>query len=118
MILYILIYSVLGYINEAETAGSTILLDGRTWMSAEKPGCWFGPTIILHANSSDPAMQQEIFGPILSVYLANSKEEAIHIENNNPYGMYIYVIYYDVLYILITFLIHRVVQLIIFSINN
>jgi hypothetical protein len=45
-----------------------------------------GPTIILHTNPNDRAMKEEIFGPVLSVYCASSWDEAITIENGNPYG--------------------------------
>lgn len=31
-------------------------------------------------------MQDEIFGPVLSVYRVSTREEAIAIENANPYG--------------------------------
>jgi malonate-semialdehyde dehydrogenase (acetylating)/methylmalonate-semialdehyde dehydrogenase len=31
-------------------------------------------------------MQDEIFGPVISIYECKDKEEAIAIENGNPYG--------------------------------
>ena len=77
---------VIEYINEAEAAGCKILLDGRSWATERTAGYWVGPTIILHSNASDRAMKEEIFGPVLSVYCANSWDEAITIENSNPYG--------------------------------
>ena len=49
-------------------------------------GNWIGPTVILHSSSNDAAMQQEIFGPVLSVIRVNTWQEAIAIENANPYG--------------------------------
>lgn len=76
---------VLKYIDEAESNGAKVLLDGREW--AKSPtGFWVGPTIILHSNKGDRALHEEIFGPVLSVYQADSWEEAIAIENGNPYG--------------------------------
>ena len=77
---------MLSYIDEAEASGATVLLDGRSWAIAEEAGYWVGPTILLHKSSSDAAMQEEIFGPVLSVYYANTRDEAIKIENTNPYG--------------------------------
>ena len=76
---------VLKYISEAEASGAKILLDGRSWASREK-GFWVGPTIILHESKSDPALSEEIFGPVLSVINVGTWEEAIAIENANPYG--------------------------------
>lgn len=76
---------VLHYINDAEANGAKILLDGRSWATREK-GFWVGPTVILHSNREDKALKDEIFGPVLSVLRVSSREEAIAIENANPYG--------------------------------
>jgi malonate-semialdehyde dehydrogenase (acetylating)/methylmalonate-semialdehyde dehydrogenase len=76
---------ILQYINEAEEKGAKILVDGRSW-AKETKGFWIGPTILLHTNCQDPAMKEEIFGPVLSIYQVETFEEAIEIENNNPYG--------------------------------
>ena len=77
---------MLEYINEAEAAGCKILLDGRSWATERPTGYWVGPTIIMHTSSDDRAMREEIFGPVLSVYCANSWDEAIAIENSSAYG--------------------------------
>ncbi|CAH0488477.1 unnamed protein product [Peronospora farinosa] len=76
---------VLKYINEAEAAGTKILVDGRPW-SRESKGFWVGPTVLLHTNPKDAAMTDEIFGPVLSVYHVNSFDDALQIENSNAYG--------------------------------
>jgi len=77
---------VLKYINEAESSGVKVLLDGRSWATTRTEGFWVGPTVLLHSSASDAAMQDEIFGPVLSVLRVNTWEEAIEIENANPYG--------------------------------
>ena len=78
------------YIADSEKSGAKILLDGRSWLKNDKlkasGGYWIGPTVILHKAKTDKALHDEIFGPVLSVYVCNSKEEAIMIENGNPYG--------------------------------
>merc|ERR1712217_671105 len=57
---------IMRYINEAEQRdGAEILVDGRSW--AEKKGFWVGPTIMKHKSASDPAVREEIFGPVLSI---------------------------------------------------
>jgi len=78
---------IMSYIETAESDGAEILLDGRPWASMD--GCkgnWIGPTIIKHRQASDKTMKEEVFGPVLSVYFANSWEEAIAIENSSPFG--------------------------------
>lgn len=86
---------VLRFINEAEAGGATILLDGRKWAEPgflhqtyglPTGGWWVGPTVILHTNPADRALHEEIFGPVISILVCGSKEEAIQIENSNPYG--------------------------------
>lgn len=72
------------YISQAEQSKVEILLDGRSW--DREAGFWIGPTIILHKNKTDPALHDEIFGPVLSILVVESKEEAIQIENSSPYG--------------------------------
>ncbi|GAX11872.1 hypothetical protein FisN_20Lh071 [Fistulifera solaris] len=74
------------YIQEAtEQCGATLLLDGRTW-NQPGGGQWIGPTIVLHQSCNDAMMKEEVFGPCLSVYKCASWEEAIRIENANPFG--------------------------------
>jgi len=76
---------ILRYINEAERRdGAEILVDGRSW--AEKKGFWVGPTILKHKSKEDAAIKDEIFGPVLSIYEVATFDEAIAIENANPYG--------------------------------
>merc|ERR1712113_412148 len=76
---------ILRYINEAEARdGAEVMVDGRSW--SEKPGFWVGPTILKHKSKDDAAMKEEIFGPVLSIFQVDTLDEAIAIENSNPYG--------------------------------
>jgi len=83
---------IIRYIDEAEKGGAKILVDGRKWatnadnLEILSKGFWVGPTVILHENKADPALHDEIFGPVISILQVSSKEEAIQIENNSPYG--------------------------------
>jgi methylmalonic acid semialdehyde dehydrogenase len=76
------------YIDEAEAAGVKILVDGRKWTKSVNggKGYWVGPTVLLHTNPNDPAMKEEIFGPVISIYVCADREEAIRIENSSPFG--------------------------------
>lgn len=75
---------IISYIDDAEKTGVKILLDGRSWK--REMGYWVGPTILLHESSDDKAIKEEIFGPVISVYVCKSWEDAIRIENANPFG--------------------------------
>lgn len=76
------------YIAECESHGGRILLDGRAWTTDPRlqRGHFVGPTVLLHKSSREPAMQEEIFGPVLSLLVVDTLDEAIAIENANPYG--------------------------------
>lgn len=59
---------ILHYIDEAESKyGCKLLLDGRGWAKQNPNGFWVGPTVIMHNNKTDPALLDEIFGPVLSI---------------------------------------------------
>lgn len=77
---------IVGYINAAEKAGATILVDGRDATAEKTEGNWVRPTIILHNSTEEPGFKDEIFGPVLSVLQVKNFDEAIRIENANEYG--------------------------------
>jgi methylmalonic acid semialdehyde dehydrogenase len=78
---------ILRYINEAESRdGAQVLVDGRGWAAARPKGFWVGPTILWHGSPQDAACREEIFGPVLSMLRVDTFDEAIAIENSNPYG--------------------------------
>lgn len=78
---------IVGYIDRAEQEGVEILVDGRT---AEVPGHengWYvNPTILAGVEPDTACACDEIFGPVLSIIKVDTLEEAIAIENRNPFG--------------------------------
>merc|ERR1711957_9575 len=75
------------YITESkEKYGGELLVDGMTGWSHPEKGHWVGATVIKIKDRKDPAMHEEIFGPVLCIITVKSVEEAIEIENANPYG--------------------------------
>jgi malonate-semialdehyde dehydrogenase (acetylating)/methylmalonate-semialdehyde dehydrogenase len=76
-----------GYITRAEKAGNIILVDGRGAIVPEKEnGSYVGPTLIDGVVPGSESACDEIFGPVLSIIKVNTLDEAIAIENSNPYG--------------------------------
>ena len=76
-----------GYIDRAEAAGYKILVDGRGAIVAGKEnGTYVGPTLIEGVPAGAECACDEIFGPVLSIIQVNTLDEAIAIENSNPYG--------------------------------
>ena len=75
------------YITEAETQGATILVDGRNAIvKGKEDGYYVGPTVIDHVTPDMSVAKEEIFGPVISIIRAKDIDEALAIENANPYG--------------------------------
>ncbi len=76
------------YIDQAERDGAKIAIDGRDASVPEKKknGNYIGASMIDGITPDSPAAREEIFGPVLSVLHTRTLDEAIAIENANPYG--------------------------------
>ncbi|MFT5144484.1 MAG: malonate-semialdehyde dehydrogenase (acetylating)/methylmalonate-semialdehyde dehydrogenase [Rhodothermales bacterium] len=77
-----------GYLERAEEGGASLILDGRQNVAADAPagGRFLGASIIDHAQPDHEASCEEIFGPTLTIIRCDTLEEALAIENANPYG--------------------------------
>jgi malonate-semialdehyde dehydrogenase (acetylating)/methylmalonate-semialdehyde dehydrogenase len=75
------------YITEAEKQGAKVLVDGRNAIVEGKEGGFYvGPTVIDYVTPDMSIAKEEIFGPVISIIRANDVDEALAIENANPYG--------------------------------
>lgn len=75
------------YITQAEKDGATILVDGRnTKVAGKEGGTYVGPTVIDYVTPDMSVAKEEIFGPVISIMRTNTVDEALAIENANPYG--------------------------------
>lgn len=76
-----------GYISRAAEGGAKVRLDGRgVVVPGKESGNYVGPTLIDGIKPTDESANDEIFGPVLSVLRVKTLDEAIEIENRNPYG--------------------------------
>lgn len=75
------------YITEAEQQGAKVLVDGRSpKVEGKENGTYVGPTVIDHVKPNMAIATEEIFGPVISIMRTNTVDEALAIENANPYG--------------------------------
>jgi malonate-semialdehyde dehydrogenase (acetylating)/methylmalonate-semialdehyde dehydrogenase len=75
------------YITEAETQGAKILVDGRNAkVKGKENGTYVGPTVIDYVKPDMSVATEEIFGPVISIMRTKTVDEALAIENANPYG--------------------------------
>ncbi len=76
-----------GYITQAEKDGAKILVDGRgAKVEGKDGGTYVGPTVIDYVTPEMSVATEEIFGPVISIMRTDTVDEAIAIENANPYG--------------------------------
>ena len=75
------------FITEAEQQGAKILVDGRNAVvEGKENGTYVGPTVIDYVTPNMSVATEEIFGPVISIMRTNTVDEALVIENANPYG--------------------------------
>ena len=76
-----------GYITRAEASGARIRMDGRNASVDPRPdGTYVGPTLIEVDAREHECATDEIFGPVLTVLKVATLDDALAIENDNPYG--------------------------------
>lgn len=50
-------------------------------------GFFYPPTLLTDLQENMPAMQEEIFGPVICLFPANNEQHAIELANMSPYGL-------------------------------
>ncbi|PMP91711.1 MAG: methylmalonate-semialdehyde dehydrogenase (CoA acylating) [Caldisphaera sp.] len=78
---------VKSYINYGEENSIKLILDGRSNVPEKyKKGFFLGPTIFDDVPLNTKLIKEEIFGPVASVIIADSFDDAIEIINSSRYG--------------------------------
>ena len=80
---------ILSYIDLAKEEGGTILCGGEAvHLEGEFKNGWFiQPTVIEGLSPQCRTIQEEIFGPVVSIQPFNTESEAINLANNSEYGL-------------------------------
>ncbi len=68
---------------DSNTAGEVYRADA----ALPANGCYYPPTLITGLATSDPLMQEEIFGPVLVSTTFRTPSEAVALANNTRYGL-------------------------------
>ncbi|MCR1784779.1 aminobutyraldehyde dehydrogenase [Nocardioides carbamazepini] len=69
---------------EGRGRGVEVLTGGE---APERPGFYFEPTVVTGATDADDLIQQEIFGPVVTIQRVADEEEAVRAANATPYGL-------------------------------
>jgi malonate-semialdehyde dehydrogenase (acetylating) / methylmalonate-semialdehyde dehydrogenase len=75
---------LIGYIEDGEEAGATLVADGRGVGPSD--GFFLGPTIFDGVTPDMKLWKDELFGPVLSVVRASDIDEALDVLNASSYG--------------------------------
>ncbi len=76
-----------GFVSRAKTRGIKIACGGTRCLSSEGQGWFYAPTIMDEVPLDDELVQEEIFGPVLSVQVVDSVEEAIEAANCTRFAL-------------------------------
>ncbi|HVU73636.1 MAG TPA: aldehyde dehydrogenase family protein [Mycobacteriales bacterium] len=74
------------YVALAEENGGKVVYGGARPAHLDK-GYYFEPTVLDVPDNSNPAAQDEIFGPVLSVIGYRDIDHAVAMANDSPYGL-------------------------------
>ena len=76
--------SPMGYINHAKRSRDAKVLCGGT--CSDRKGYFIEPTVVLARKPDFRLLQEEIFGPVLSVVRVPDYEQALELVNGHEYG--------------------------------
>ncbi len=76
---------VSGYVERAQGYGAHVVLGGGTGSHAK--GFFYEPTIVTDIGQNSEIIQQEVFGPVVTVQRFKDDDEAIRWANGVPYGL-------------------------------
>jgi (Z)-2-((N-methylformamido)methylene)-5-hydroxybutyrolactone dehydrogenase len=76
---------VLGMLERAKEAGAKFAVGGKA--SSFHAGYFIEPTVVVDATRDMEIVQDEVFGPVLSVLTFETEGEAIEIANDTRYGL-------------------------------
>ena len=78
---------VAGYVDRARGYGATVAIGGGTDGLGGGKGFFYQPTVVTDIGQDSEIVQQEVFGPVLTVQHFSDDEEAIRWANGVPYGL-------------------------------
>jgi succinate-semialdehyde dehydrogenase/glutarate-semialdehyde dehydrogenase len=75
---------LLAKVQATVQSGATVVLGGDR---PDRDGAFFNPTILTDVTPRMPSYDQELFGPVASVYVVKDEAAAIQLANDSSYGL-------------------------------
>ena len=76
--------SVAGFVDRAQEAGAKVLTGGEVM---DGPGAYYKPTVVAVDDQKAEIVQQEVFGPVVTVQRFEDEDEAVTWANDVVYGL-------------------------------
>ncbi len=76
------------YIRKGIEEGAEVLVGGEGHPKGLEAGFFVKPTVFVNVKNEMTIAQEEIFGPVLSVIVYDSEDEAIRIANDSKFGLH------------------------------
>ena len=73
-----------GFVTRSVASGDTLVFGGRR---AREDGLWYEPTLIEPRANDAEIVQNEVFGPVLTLQTFTEESEAITLANSTAYGL-------------------------------
>ncbi|TFV63167.1 NAD-dependent succinate-semialdehyde dehydrogenase [Geodermatophilus sp. DF01-2] len=71
-------------VEASVAAGARLLTGGRR---LEGPGTFYAPTVLAGVEPGQPAYDEELFGPVATVIVADGDDEAVRVANDTRFGL-------------------------------
>ncbi|HSV51008.1 MAG TPA: aldehyde dehydrogenase family protein [Burkholderiaceae bacterium] len=79
---------VSGFVDRAREQGAQIWQSCASDLAKASEGsCFYPPTLVTGVDTAFEIVQQEVFGPVLTVQTFRTPNEAVELANNTPYGL-------------------------------
>jgi len=71
-------------VTQSIANGARLLLGGDV---PDRPGAWYPATVLVDVTPGQPAYDEEVFGPVAAIIVADDEAAAIRIANASEYGL-------------------------------
>jgi betaine-aldehyde dehydrogenase len=75
---------VTGFVDRAREGGATINIGGEV---IDQPGSWYMPTVVTGVSQDAEIVQNEVFGPVVTVQRYDDEDQALAWANGVDYGL-------------------------------
>jgi len=71
-------------VTESVAKGARLLLGGKV---PDRQGAWYPATVLAEVRPGQPAHDEEVFGPVAALIVAEDEGDAIRIANDSEFGL-------------------------------